>query len=93
MVINVFVSLDFMKKQTGINNITVITKKIKYKNFSFYKSPFFLLRFVEILSARIFLTWTIFVVSIILSQVITESSIILAKYLPFSQVHLAGFQI
>ena len=56
MVINVFVSLDFMKKQTGINNITVITKKIKYKNFSFYKSPFFLLRFVEILSARIFLT-------------------------------------
>ena len=26
------------------------------------------------------------------SQIITESSIILAKYFPFQQIHVAGFQ-
>ena len=31
--------------------------------------------------------------SIISSHVITKSSIILAKYFPFSQLHVAGFQI
>ena len=31
--------------------------------------------------------------SIFLSQVITESSIILAKYLPFLQLHVTGFQM
>ena len=35
----------------------------------------------------------VFVSSIISSLVITESSIILAKYLPFSQLHVAGFQM
>ena len=38
----------------------------------------------------------VFASSIISSHVITESSIILAKYLPFSQfsqLHVAGFQI
>ena len=32
-------------------------------------------------------------VSIISSHVTVESSIILSKYLPFSQVHVLGFQI
>ena len=38
---------------------------------------------------------TVFVstVSIIYSNIITESSIILAKYLPFSQLHVARFQM
>ena len=36
---------------------------------------------------------TVFVFCILLSQVINESSIMLCKYLPFSQQHLAGFQI
>ena len=31
--------------------------------------------------------------SIILSQVITESSTILTKYLPFLQLHVTGFQM
>ena len=31
--------------------------------------------------------------SIISSRVIIESSMVLAKYLPFSQLHVAGFQI
>ena len=31
--------------------------------------------------------------SVISSHAITESSIILAKYLPFLQLHVAGFQI
>ena len=35
----------------------------------------------------------VFVFSVIASQVITESSTILAKYLPFSQLHVAGLQI
>ena len=35
--------------------------------------------------------WNNFVFSIISSHVITELSIILAKYLPFSQLHIAGF--
>ena len=34
-----------------------------------------------------------FVVSMISSSLINESSIILAKYLPFSQLHVARFQI
>ena len=36
---------------------------------------------------------TVFVSPIISSQVIAESSIILANYFPFSQLHVAGFQI
>ena len=36
---------------------------------------------------------TVFVTSIVSSHIIAESSIILAKYLPFPQVHGAGFQI
>ena len=36
---------------------------------------------------------TVFIASIISSHVTTESSIILATYLPFTQVHAAGFQI
>ena len=31
--------------------------------------------------------------SIISSRVIIESSMVLVKYLPFSQLHVAGFQI
>ena len=35
----------------------------------------------------------VFVTYIISSHVITESSIILARYLSFSQAHVAGFQM
>ena len=54
----------------------------KIKKFVFYRL-FLSLKFVEI----------VFVSSIISSHVITESSIILAKYLPFLQLHVEGFQI
>ena len=36
---------------------------------------------------------TVFASFIISSQVITKLSTILAKYLPFLQLHVAGFQI
>ena len=49
----------------------------------FFLGCFFLLKFFA----------TVFVYFIISSHVITESSLILAKYLPFSQVHVVGFQI
>ena len=44
---------------------------------------FFLIQYFEIT----------FVSSIISLHVITESSMIHVKYLPFSQLHVAGFQI
>ena len=56
-------------------------RQVQSRNFFF----FFSLTFVV----------TVFVstVSIIYSNIITESSIILAKYLPFSQLHVARFQM
>ena len=60
--------------------------QVKYKNFCVLQVAFFFsLRSVGI----------VFVFShdpITLSQIIVESSIILAKYFPFSQLHVAGFQ-
>ena len=57
--------------------------QVKYINFVVYRSGFFSLKFAGI----------VFVSFIILSHVITESLIILAEYLPFLQLHIAGFQI
>ena len=56
--------------------------QVKYLNFVFYRLPFSL-KFVGI----------VLVSTIISSHVITESSIKPAKYLPFSRLHVAGFQI
>ena len=54
----------------------------KYRIFLFYRL-LFLLRFVG----------NVFFDSKILSHLITESPVIVAKYLWFSQLHVAGFQI
>ena len=56
--------------------------QVKYRNLVFYKLHSFSL---ELVSSSYD--------SIISSHVITESSIILAKYFPFSQLHVEGFQI
>ena len=56
--------------------------QVKYRNLVFYKLYSFSL---ELVSSSYD--------SIISSHVITESSIILAKYFPFSQLHVEGFQI
>ena len=56
-------------------------RQVKYGNFVFYK--LYLLKFVG----------TVFVSSIISSHEINESSVILAKYFPFSPLHVAAFQI
>ena len=56
--------------------------QVKYRNFVFYML-LFSLKFIGI----------VLVSSIILSHVLTESSVILAKYFPFAQVHVARFQI
>ena len=55
---------------------------MEYRNFVFCKLYFFSLKFISSSYE-----------SITSSHVITESSIILAKYFPFSQLHVAGFQI
>ena len=65
-----------------MNNAMVFNKKASRK-FLFHRLFFFSLHFVI----------TVFVSSVISSHVITESSIMLAKYLPFSQLRVAGFQI
>ena len=66
-----------MSKQTltAINNAVIINKK-ESKIYKFYS-----LKFVG----------TVFVSSIISSHVATESSIILAKYLPFLHLLITGF--
>ena len=64
----------------------LIIMREKYTNFVFYRL-LFPLKFVE----NVFVYWTS--ESIISAHVITESSLILAKYFPFSQLHVAGFQI
>ena len=69
---------------SAINNGLIINKKpSKMYKFCVSQVIFFPLKFVE----------ADFVSSITLSCVITESSIILAKYFPFLQVHVTGFQI
>ena len=50
-------------------------------------------KFVEVPFVGTVIVGTVFVVSIISSKVITESSTLLAKYLPFLQLYVSGFQI
>ena len=50
-------------------------------------------KFVEALFVRTAFVGTNFAVSITLSEVITKTSIRLAKYLSFFQIHASGFQI
>ena len=56
--------------------------QVKYGNFVFYR----LLFFIKIVGA-------VFVSSTISSYGTTQSSILLAQYFPFSQLHTAGLQI
>ena len=58
----------------------------KYKNFAFYRL-LFSLKFVGFVFASSSYD------SIISSRVIAESSIIFAKYFPFSQLHIEGFKV
>ena len=48
--------------------------------------------FVRIVSAEVLFVGIVFVSSTISSHLITESTVILPAYLPFSQVHVAVFQ-
>ena len=68
-----------------------MVKIIKYsKIYKFFvlQVTTFSLKFVETV-----FNGNVFVVSIIPSHVINESSIIFMKYLPFLQLRVAGFQI
>ena len=49
--------------------------------------------FVGVVFIRVVIVRTLFEASIILLHVITESLIILPRYLTFSQVHVLGFEI
>ena len=49
-------------------------------------------KFLEALLVRTVFTGIVFVSLIISLHIMTESSIILPKYLPRLQIHLAGFQ-
>ena len=55
-------------------------RQVQSRNFFFFSLTFVVTVFVS-------------TVSIIYSNIINESSIILAKYLPFSQLHVARFQM
>ena len=68
---------------TAINNAMVINKKPIYRN----------LKLVEVLFLGTVFVRMVSVVSIVSSQTINESSVTLDKYLPFSQPHVARFQI
>ena len=50
-------------------------------------------KFVEVLFVETIFVGTVLGVSIISSNVMTESSITLAKYLPFLPLHVVGFHI
>ena len=85
MVINVFDLHDILPdnrkyQQLSIVQWQLIKWQVKHRNFVFYK----------LLSIK-FLRF-VFVSSMILSHVIAESSAVLAKYFPFLQLHVAGFQ-
>ena len=60
--------------------------------FSILHVIFSMLKFVGKVFLVIVFIGTDFVTSLILSNITTESSIILSKYLPFSQGHVLGFQ-
>ena len=85
-----FVENDIIKKVAYAVFYAYTFELLFIIDFRFFilKIAFFVLKFVVI---------TNFVSSsydsIISSHVITKSSIILAKYFPFSQLHVAGFQI
>ena len=67
--------------------MVVNKKKSKIQKFYVLQITFFLLKLVGILLISSLYDSTTS------SQIIAESSIILEKYLPFSQLHVAGFQI
>ena len=64
--------------------------QVKYRNFMFYRL-FFSLKFVG--AVFVFESYKLASASIISSHVIAESSIVLPKYIPLLQLHVAGFQI
>ena len=57
------------------------------------KTIFVKKKVVKILFVRTDFVRTVFAVSMISSDKMTESSTIHAKYLPFSQLNVAGFEI
>ena len=65
--------------------------QVKYRIFFCFTVYFISLKFIGIVFVSS--SFDLAFVSIISSYVTTESSIILAKYFPFSQLHVAGFQI
>ena len=69
----------------------LIKRKVKYRNFLVLEIAFFALIFI--VTVFVSSSYDLSSASIISSYVITELHIILAKYLPFLQVHVAGFQI
>ena len=57
------------------------------------KSESKIYKFTDILFSKTLFVGTFFVVYMISPHVMIELSIILAKYLPVLQLHMAGFQI
>ena len=71
----------------SINNAMVIKEKMsKIQRLFVLQVASFSLKFFGT-----FFVGTIFIISITSSNVITESSVMLAKYLLFLQLHIAGF--
>ena len=86
MVINVSVLLDILSGNSKYLKLSIMLWYLKIGLFKYTNSlRYFLL--------EQFFVWNVFVVYRSSSHVIIESSVILAKYLPFSQLKVAGFQI
>ena len=71
-----------MKRQVKFCILQVIFFSLKFAGTGFASSSFDLALLFDLASA-----------SIISSHIIAESSIVLAKYFPFSQLQVEGFQI
>ena len=71
----------------NFNNL-IETNASKIYKLSILQVPFLSLKFIAIDFSDSCRT-----VSMISSHVIIDSSVVLSKYLPFSQIHVLGFQI
>ena len=75
-------------KQLSKLQLQLIKRQVKYGNFVFYKLYFFIKIFFSLSSFEHSFAYD----PITSSQVIAESSITFAKFSPFSQLNVAGFQ-
>ena len=86
MAINVSVLIYILSINSKYQQLSIMLWQLIKKTSKLWK-------FVEVLFVETIFVGTVLGVSIISSNVMTESSITLAKYLPFLPLHVVGFHI